>query len=119
MRYVCYCFVVSHAGNPRDTLDSCKLAKDILAKNTNYLDNVLETLDIQQHTIGVMFVVVAKFSNITVSSAAVLLGNHVTSPLSTLQASPANTENIVKYVRDFVQLSNTDQIRFAAGTCKI
>lgn len=52
---------------PREILEACKLSKEILAKNTNYLDNVLETLDMQQHTIGCMFVIAAKFTALTVS----------------------------------------------------
>lgn len=55
------------AGKPREILAACKLSKEILSKNTNYLDNVLETLDIQQHTIGVMFVIAAKFTALTVN----------------------------------------------------
>lgn len=35
---------------------------ELLAKNGNILDNVLETLDIQQHSLGVLFVLVVKFS---------------------------------------------------------
>lgn len=54
-------------GKPREVLEACRVTKDILVKHANYLDNVLETLDIQQHTIGVMFVITAKFTNITVS----------------------------------------------------
>lgn len=40
---------------------------ELLAKNGNILDNVLETLDIQQHSLGVLFVLVVKFSEPNVS----------------------------------------------------
>lgn len=53
-------------GNLRELLDTCKQSIEILAKNTNYLDNVLETLDVQQHSMGVLFVLVAKFGNVSV-----------------------------------------------------
>lgn len=49
------------------------MSKEILAKNTNYLDNVLETLDMQQHTIGVMFVIAAKFTHVTVRRVVLCL----------------------------------------------
>lgn len=47
---------------------------DILTKNWNILDNVLETLDIQQHSLGVLYVLIAKFNSIAVS---VLCGIHL------------------------------------------
>lgn len=39
---------------------------EILAKNWNILDNVLETLDVQQHSLGVMYVLIAKFNSLAV-----------------------------------------------------
>lgn len=106
-------------GKLREILETCKLSKEILAKNTNYLDNVLETLDIQQHTIGVMFVISAKFTSLTVSCSARILVSFTPFTLSlTFQGSAADTESIIKHVKDFVQLSNPDQVRFAAGNCE-
>lgn len=95
------------------------MSKEILAKNTNYLDNVLETLDMQQHTIGVMFVIAAKFTHVTVRRPLPSLASRAHFSLALLQGSPTDSENIIKYVRDFVNQSNTDQIRLASGNCKI
>lgn len=39
---------------------------EILTKNWNILDNVLETLDVQQHSLGVMYVLIAKFNSLPV-----------------------------------------------------
>ncbi|XP_011499010.1 PREDICTED: COP9 signalosome complex subunit 3 [Ceratosolen solmsi marchali] len=36
---------------------------DVLKKNVQHLDNVLETLDLQQHSIGILAVLCAKFSD--------------------------------------------------------
>ncbi|KAH1002278.1 hypothetical protein HUJ04_008377 [Dendroctonus ponderosae] len=38
-------------------------ARDVLAKNSQHLDNVLETLDVHQHCLGVMVVLTAKFDS--------------------------------------------------------
>lgn len=35
---------------------------DLLAKNWSILDNVLETLDMQQHTLGYLYVLLAKYT---------------------------------------------------------
>lgn len=55
------------AGNLRETWNTCTLSVELLAKNSNYLDNVLETLDPwSDHSMGVMFVLIAKLGNISV-----------------------------------------------------
>lgn len=54
-------------GNFRELIDYLNGTSDLLAKNGNILDNVLETLDVQQHSLGVLYVLVAKFTNLTVS----------------------------------------------------
>lgn len=41
---------------------------EILSKNWNILDNVLETLDVQQHSLGVLYVLLAKFNSLQVRS---------------------------------------------------
>lgn len=65
---------------------------ELLAKNGNILDNVLETLDIQQHSLGVLFVLVVKLSEPS---------NH------------DDTENVLRVVREFITLCNGEQVRFA------
>ena len=40
---------------------------ELLQRNLNLLDNVLETLDLQHHSLGVMYIVAAKISEIQVS----------------------------------------------------
>jgi hypothetical protein len=57
-----------NVGSFRELCDYLIESSDLLAKNTNILDNVLETLDIQQHSLGVLFVLVAKFSEFLVSN---------------------------------------------------
>lgn len=54
-------------GNFRELIEYLNGTSDLLAKNGNILDNVLETLDVQQHSLGVLYVLVAKFTNLTVS----------------------------------------------------
>jgi COP9 signalosome complex subunit 3 len=40
---------------------------ELLSKNSNILDNVLDVLDFQQHSLGVVYILVAKIAEITVS----------------------------------------------------
>ncbi|XP_055584825.1 COP9 signalosome complex subunit 3-like [Uranotaenia lowii] len=61
--YVNHVRTMSSAGNFRELVEYLLESTDLLAKNGNILDNVLETLDIQQHSLGVLFVLVIKFSN--------------------------------------------------------
>lgn len=53
-------------GNYRELIEYLNGTSDLLAKNGNILDNVLETLDVQQHSLGVLYVLVAKFTNLSV-----------------------------------------------------
>lgn len=55
------------AANFRELIEYLNVSTELLAKNGNILDNVLETLDIQQHSLGVLYVLVAKFTNLSVS----------------------------------------------------
>lgn len=51
----------------RDLADYLLNATDMLEKNGAILDAVLETLDVEQHALGILFVLVAKFNTLTVS----------------------------------------------------
>lgn len=63
-----YLFVL--AGSLRELVEYLNSSTELLAKNGNILDNVLETLDMQQHSLGVLYVLVAKFNNLIVSVAS-------------------------------------------------
>ncbi|XP_073842400.1 COP9 signalosome subunit 3 [Musca autumnalis] len=67
---------------------------EILSKNWNILDNVLETLDVQQHSLGVLYVLLAKFNS--------------------LQSSNADVAILLQSVKDFIQQCNIYQVRLAA-----
>ncbi|KAL1517426.1 hypothetical protein ABEB36_001191 [Hypothenemus hampei] len=53
---------LSTHGNLRELYDVVIKSSDVLLKNVQHLDNVLETLDVQQHSLGVLAVLIAKFS---------------------------------------------------------
>lgn len=52
-------------GNYRELIEYLNGTSDLLAKNGNILDNVLETLDVQQHSLGVLYVLVAKLTSLS------------------------------------------------------
>lgn len=84
---------LSASGNFRELIEYLNGTSDLLAKNGNILDNVLETLDVQQHSLGVLYVLVAKFTNLTNSSA--------------------DGENVIRSVREFIHACNGEQVRQA------
>lgn len=65
-------------------------------KNAPHLDNVLETLDLQQHSLGFLAVLAAKF-NLIVSGQ----------------------DNRFKHAHDFIIGCNGEQIRWSPDLCKI
>lgn len=115
-----YLFVL--AGSLRELVEYLNSSTELLAKNGNILDNVLETLDMQQHSLGVLYVLVAKFNNLIVSVASsnsfhidvfVEWGFFFRS-----QGSPADAEQMLRLVREFVTGCNGEQVRLASATCK-
>ncbi|KAH8319490.1 hypothetical protein KR067_011754 [Drosophila pandora] len=91
--YVNQVRTLSASGNYRELADELPESLSLLARNWSILDNVLETLDMQQHTLGVLYVLLAKLHS----------------------SSTANPEpvQLIHLMRDFVQRNNTDQLRFA------
>ncbi|XP_015042639.2 COP9 signalosome complex subunit 3 isoform X1 [Drosophila pseudoobscura] len=84
---------MSASGSFRELADDLPESVSLLARNWSILDNVLETLDVQQHTLGVLYVLLAKLHS----------------------AATANPEpvQIIQLMRDFVHRNNVEQLRFA------
>ncbi|EDV95814.1 COP9 signalosome complex subunit 3 [Drosophila grimshawi] len=91
--YVNQVRTVSAAGNYRELADELPESLSLLVRNWSILDNVLETLDMQQHTLGVLYVLLGKLH-------------------SAGTANPDSTQ-IIQLMRDFMQRCNVDQLRFA------
>ncbi|KAH8379271.1 hypothetical protein KR009_003968 [Drosophila setifemur] len=91
--YVNQVRTLSAAGKYRELADELPESLSLLARNWSILDNVLETLDVQQHTLAVLYVLLAKLH----SSAA---------------ANPEPMQ-LIQLMRDFVQRNNVEQLRFA------
>lgn len=89
------------AGNVRELVDYLNESLELLSRNSNILDNVLETLDIQQHSLGYMFILLAKFAE-TPAAIQVL----------------ADTDTVVKLFRNFTNLCNGEQVRSAPNQCE-
>ena len=68
-----------------------------MVSNSQHLDNVLETLDLQQHSLGVLAVLCVK--------------------LSLQSQSPEEQEAVLSQVADFINHCNGDQIRLAPDNC--
>ncbi|EDW17331.1 COP9 signalosome complex subunit 3 [Drosophila mojavensis] len=91
--YVNQVRTLSAAGSYRELADELPESLSLLVRNWSILDNVLETLDMQQHTLGVLYVLLGKLHS----------------------AATANPEpmQIIELMREFVQRSNLDQLRYA------
>lgn len=83
-------------GSLRELCEYLNKSSEVLLKNTQHLDNVLETLDIQQHSLGILAVLCAKFT------------------------VPATTQdNRFTQAQDFILSCNGEQIRYAPDTCEL
>lgn len=82
---------LSAEGSYRDLCDYLTKSSDLLAKNTQHLDNVLETLDVQQHSLAILAILCAKFN----------------APASTAQ------NNRYNQAHDFILNCNGEHIRLA------
>ncbi|CAG9862126.1 unnamed protein product [Phyllotreta striolata] len=85
----------SSHGNFRELCEFISKSSEVLIKQSQHLDNVLETLDIQHHSLGILAVLCAKF-NVQVASNA--------------------TDNRFTQAQDFILNCNGEQIRFAPDT---
>ncbi|XP_004927872.1 COP9 signalosome complex subunit 3 isoform X1 [Bombyx mandarina] len=85
---------MSASGNFRDLYEIIAKSDEVLQRNSFHLNTVLETLDIQQHSLGVLAVLVAKFS-----------------------LPPGNPEvdrsTMYQQFHDFINNCNGEQVRFA------
>ncbi|KAI4493348.1 hypothetical protein M0802_009408 [Mischocyttarus mexicanus] len=90
-------------GNFRELYDVINKSTEVLMKNGQHLDNVLETLDLQQHSLGILAVLCVKFS----------------------LPNPSGSNNLDAYkplfnqVQEFIIGCNSEQIQFAPDTCKL
>lgn len=73
-----------------------------MTKNGQHLDNVLETLDLQQHSLGILAVLCAKFSLPNPNG-----GNN-----------PDAHKLLFNQVQEFIIGCNGEQVRFAPDTCE-
>lgn len=84
-------------GNYKVLCEYLGKSSEILLKNTQHLDTVLETLDIQQHTLGYLSVLCAKLNSAT---------------------PPTTPDNRLAQVQEFISGCNGEQIRLAPDICK-
>ena len=84
-------------GNYRELCEYLNESHEVLTKNSQHLDNVLETLDYQQHSLGILAVLYVKFSL----------------PISGSQ------DNRFGQTQDFVNGCNGEQIRYAPDLCML
>lgn len=90
---------------------------ELLQRNLNLLDNVLETLDLQHHSLGVMYIVAAKISEIQVSHRYNIQHIDIKNCLKSLQNE--DPEPVLSLVKRFVTICNGEQVRNAPQTCKL
>lgn len=82
-------------GNVRELVDYLNESLELLTRNGNILDNVLETLDVQQHSLGFMYILLAKFSDVQ------------------LAQNLLDIDAGIKLMKNFTSLCNGEQVRSA------
>lgn len=90
----------SPAGNFRELNNALGKYSEVLARNGQHLDNVLETLDLQQHSIGILAVLCAKFASFS---------NCI---------SVETFKPLLNQVQEFILGCNGEQVRFAPDLCE-
>ncbi|XP_076238191.1 COP9 signalosome subunit 3 [Calliopsis andreniformis] len=99
-QFVYHVRTLSKQGNFRELCEIISKSTDVLVKNGQHLDNVLETLDLQQHSLGILAVLCVKFS----------------------LPNPNGANNVDTYkplfsqVQEFIIGCNGEQVRFAPDT---
>lgn len=83
-------------GNYRELVETINQSTEVLIKGGPHLDNVLETLDLQQHSLGYLAVLCTKFA---------------------LPPTNAQNDNRLKQAEDFIIGCIGEQVRFAPETC--
>ncbi|KAL1128859.1 hypothetical protein AAG570_013393 [Ranatra chinensis] len=94
----------SLAGNYRDLCDLLIKSTELLEKNGQHLDTVLETLDLQQHSLGMLAVLSIKLSL------------PPPSPNSNQPQVSDYQEIVFTQVQEFIMGCNAEQIRYAPET---
>lgn len=80
---------------------------EVLLKNGQHLDTVLETLDLQQHSLGILTVLCVKLSLPPPPP-----------PSSSTTPTPDYHEILFTQVQEFITGCNGEQVRLAPETCK-
>ncbi|KAG7205429.1 hypothetical protein KM043_007422 [Ampulex compressa] len=91
---------LSKQGNFRELCEIISKSTDVLMKNGQHLDNVLETLDLQQHSLGILAVLCVKFSLPNPNGAN----------------NPDAYKPLFNQVQEFIIGCNGEQVRFAPDT---
>lgn len=91
---------LSKQGNYRELYDVINKSTEVLMKNGQHLDNVLETLDLQQHSLGILAVLCVKFS-LPHPSGSYDLDSY---------------KPLFSQVQEFIIGCNSEQIQFAPDT---
>lgn len=91
---------LSKQGNFRELYEIINKSTDVLMKNGQHLDNVLETLDLQQHSLGILAVLCVKFSLPNPSGVN----------------NPDAYKPLFNQVEEFIIGCNGEQVRFAPDT---
>ncbi|PZC82023.1 COP9 signalosome complex subunit 3 isoform X2 [Helicoverpa zea] len=84
---------MSASGSFRELCEVIGKSDEVLQRNSAHLSTVLETLDIQQHSLGVLAVLVAKFS--------------------LAQGGDVDKSTMFKQIHDFLTNCNGEQVRFS------
>ncbi|XP_059475246.1 COP9 signalosome complex subunit 3 [Neocloeon triangulifer] len=83
----------SSNGNYKELAELLPKCSEVLSRNSQHLDNVLETLNVQQHSLGILAVLVAKLSNTPTADQA---------------------EPLLSQFQEFINDFNVNQVRFSA-----
>lgn len=96
---------IQHSGSWRELYEFLGKSPDFLMRNVEHLDHMLEILDPQLHSLGVLAVYMVKF-----------MAANLNVPQN--QQVPTDPETLITNVSKFILVCNGEQIRSAPDSCK-
>ncbi len=89
----------SFSGNLKLLVEYLNKAVDVLSKNSGQLDNVLQQLEFEQHSLGILAILMVKYDS--------------------LSSAPDTFDQLFNLTKDFVSRCDSEQVRYASLSCEL
>ena len=109
-------FFFLFSGNFRELYEYLQESTELISKNSNILDNVLDVLNFQEYSLGALYILAAKVADITVNKFFEI--TKMQCWFFVLSTKNEDPEPTIERVKQFVNVCNGEQVRNATQTCE-